>query len=140
MKHPTEEMLIAYQDGDAAERETVTKHLGECGECRAELERIGAMLTALGAIPTPDPGEEYGARVWEQILPRLPEKRARWWDSFALGRKAEPRIESMAAYDATARLRRRALQLRPRISVASPVLFPVENVLKQIVPAERSTV
>jgi hypothetical protein len=27
----------------------------------------------------PDPGADYGRRVWQQIAPRLPEKRARWW-------------------------------------------------------------
>ena len=27
----------------------------------------------------PDPGADYGRRVWQQIAPRLPEKTARWW-------------------------------------------------------------
>jgi hypothetical protein len=30
----------------------------------------------------PDPGEDYGRRVWQQIAPRLPEKRERWWKNY----------------------------------------------------------
>jgi hypothetical protein len=79
MKHPLEEELIAYHDGDAAQREAFGTHMKECAECKAELDRIDAVLAALDAMPIPDPGEDYGQRVWRQISPRLPEKRARWW-------------------------------------------------------------
>ena len=82
MRHPNEEQLIAYHHGEASQRDSVRTHLAECAECRAELERIDAVLTALRVLPAPDPGEDYGARVWQQIAPRLPEKRARWWNSF----------------------------------------------------------
>jgi len=40
------------------------------------------VFAVLDAMPVPDPGEDYGARVWRQIAPRLPEKRARWWQAF----------------------------------------------------------
>jgi hypothetical protein len=79
MKHPKEEELIAYHDGEAAEREAIANHLGDCPECRAELERIDALLAAISTIPAPDPGEDYGQRVWQQISPRLPERRSGWW-------------------------------------------------------------
>jgi hypothetical protein len=80
MKHPNEEELIAYREGEALQREATAKHLADCAECRAELERIEAVLAALDTMPVPDPGEDYGQRVWRQIVPRLPEKRAPWWD------------------------------------------------------------
>ncbi len=80
MKHPKEEELIAYHDGEAAGREGIAAHVADCPECRDELERIDALLAALNAIPVPEPGEDYGQRVWQQISPRLPQKRARWWD------------------------------------------------------------
>jgi hypothetical protein len=80
MKHPTEEELIAYHDGEPAERGAIGGHVADCPECRAELERIDALLTALNTLPAPDPGEDYGARVWRQIAPRLPEKRRHWWN------------------------------------------------------------
>ncbi len=90
MNHPNEEELIAYHDarmddaaGDAvggdARSVAISEHVKECPECKAELERIDAVLAALDAIPVPDPGDDYGQRVWRQIAPRLPEKRAWWW-------------------------------------------------------------
>ena len=80
MNHPKEEELIAYHDGEAATRQNLGAHVEDCPECRAELERIDAVLAALNAIPVPEPGEDYGRRVWQQISPRLPEHRAHWWD------------------------------------------------------------
>jgi len=95
MKHPNEEELIAYHDGEVSRREATTQHLADCGECRAELERIEAVLAALDTMPVPDPGDNYGRRVWQQIAPRLPERRARWWDfgvsRHSGGRWLEPR-------------------------------------------------
>jgi hypothetical protein len=46
--------------------------------------RILTVLAALDALPVPNPGEDYGQRVWQQIAPRLPGKRA-WWKDFFLG-------------------------------------------------------
>jgi hypothetical protein len=80
MKHPKEEELIAYHDGQAAGREAIAKHLADCPECEAELARIDALLAALNSISVPEPGDDYGQRVWQQISPRLPKRRAHWWD------------------------------------------------------------
>jgi hypothetical protein len=80
MKHPKEKELIAYHDGEAAGREGISTHVADCPECRAELDRIDALLAAIENIPVPEPGEDYGQRVWQQISPRLPEKRKHWWD------------------------------------------------------------
>ncbi len=82
MKHLSEEQLIAYQDGERSGREEFAAHIAECAECRAELDRIAGMLAAFQALPVPEPGEEYGRRVWQQIAPRLEEKRSHWWDFF----------------------------------------------------------
>ena len=82
MRHVTEEELFQYREGDQKGREAVAAHLGECAECRGELARLEAVFAALDAIPVPDPGEDYGARVWRQIAPRLPEKGPRWWEVF----------------------------------------------------------
>jgi hypothetical protein len=82
MKHKTEEELIGYRDGDQKNREEIAMHLKECGECRSEMERIEAVFAALDAMPVPDPGEDYGQRVWRQIADRLPEKRAHFWQAW----------------------------------------------------------
>jgi len=80
MKHPKEEELIAYQDGQLENRAMITAHLADCPECQAELARIDALLAAINSIPVPEPAEDYGQQVWQQISPGLPEKRAHWWD------------------------------------------------------------
>lgn len=79
MRHMTEEQLIAYREGVAAERAQFAEHLAACQECRAEFERIEAVLAALDTLPVPNPGDDYGRRVWQQIASRLPERPARWW-------------------------------------------------------------
>ena len=82
MKHATEEELFAYRNGETKGREAVAAHLKDCAECRTELARLEEVFAALDAMPVPDPGEDYGTRVWRQIAPRLPEKRAKWWEAF----------------------------------------------------------
>ena len=82
MKHMTEEELIAYREGVAAQRAVIAQHLAACEECRAELERIEAVLAALDTLPVPNPGDDYGRHVWQQIAPRLPERPARWWQAW----------------------------------------------------------
>jgi hypothetical protein len=87
MKHTTEEELFAYREGEMKGRETIAAHLQECGECRAELERIEEVFQALSAMPVPDPGEEYGTKVWRQIANRLPERRVTWWTGLFSARR-----------------------------------------------------
>ncbi len=87
MKHTNEEELFAYREGEMKGRETIAAHLRECGECRAELERMEEVFQALNALPVPDPGEEYGTKVWRQIADRLPERRMNWWAGFFMPRR-----------------------------------------------------
>lgn len=82
MKHMTEEELIGYKEGVAAQRAMIAQHLATCEECRAELERIEAVLAALDTLPVPSPGDDYGRHVWQQIAPRLPDRPARWWQEW----------------------------------------------------------
>ena len=87
MKHVTEEELIAYRDGETEGREGIAAHLKECPECAREFDQIEAVLSALNTLPVPDPGEDYGRRVWRQIAPKLPEKKAKWWEGLFLPRR-----------------------------------------------------
>jgi hypothetical protein len=82
MKHMTEEELIAYREGVTEQRAVISEHLAGCEECRAELQRIEAVLAALDTLPVPDPGADYGRQVWKEIAPRLPEKPGRWWQAW----------------------------------------------------------
>ena len=79
MKHMKEEELIAYREGVAEQRAVIADHLSACEKCRAEMERIEAVLAALDTLPVPDPGAEYGRQVWKEIAPRLTEKPDHWW-------------------------------------------------------------
>ena len=65
----------------------VSDHLNACPECRAELARIEEVFAALNAMPVPDPGEDYGRRVWRQISGRLPEKHRRPWAALLAPRR-----------------------------------------------------
>lgn len=87
MNHVTEEQLIAFHDGERADRERVSAHLASCPECREALEKIEAVFAAMDAMPVPDPGENYGQRVWAQISSRLPERQPRWWEAFFAPRR-----------------------------------------------------
>jgi hypothetical protein len=82
MNHMTEEELIAYREGEASQRAEIAGHLAGCKECRAEMDRIDAVLAALDTLPVPDPGVDYGRRVWQQIAPRLAERPMRWWQTW----------------------------------------------------------
>jgi hypothetical protein len=110
MNHPNEEELIAYHGGDPAKRDTIATHVSDCLECRAELARIDAVLAALSSLPVPDPGADYGQRVWQRIAPRLPERPSqRWWQfapasSLAAGWRAWLEPRRLAALGAVAAL------------------------------------
>lgn len=79
MKHLTEEQLLAYRDDEMKDRDTIAAHLHECPGCRDEAQKLEAVFAALDAMPVPDPGENYEQRVWQQLAPKLPEKRQYWW-------------------------------------------------------------
>jgi hypothetical protein len=109
MNHPNEEELIAYHGAEPAKREAIAAHVADCPECRAELARIDAVLAALSSLPVPDPGADYGARVWQKIAPRLPERPSvRWWqfDSSSLAERWRAWLEPrrLAALGAVAAL------------------------------------
>ncbi|HEX3118337.1 MAG TPA: hypothetical protein VHP80_04520 [Candidatus Acidoferrum sp.] len=109
MNHPNEEELIAYHGGEPAKREAIAAHVADCPECRAELARIDAVLAALSSLPVPDPGADYGARVWQKIAPRLPERPpVRWWQfdssGIAAGWRAWLQPRRLAALGAVAAL------------------------------------
>lgn len=87
MNHPTEETWFAYRDGEKKDREALSAHLKQCPECRASLAKIEAVFAALDSIPVPDPGEDYGQRVWRQIAHRLPERKSPWWKAFLAPRR-----------------------------------------------------
>jgi hypothetical protein len=130
MKHATEEELFAYRDGEAKGREAMAAHFKECAECRAELARLDEVFAALDTMPVPDPGDDYGRRVWRQIAPRLPEKRVRLViAAFLIGRitvvKNGP--ESAAADPGTVRERVLVVAVGQHLGKSEMVLVELSN-------------
>src|SRR5207237_8100842 len=66
----------------AGQLAVVAQLLGACEECRAEIERVEAVLVVLDMLRVPNPGDDYGRHVWQQIASRLPERPARWWQAW----------------------------------------------------------
>lgn len=102
MTHPSGEELIAYREGEAVEGAAIAEHLRECDGCRAKFARLNEELTALFAaldtLEVPDPGGDYGQRVWKEVAPKLQPKlqplrgdasrdveRVRWWQGLFAG-------------------------------------------------------
>ncbi|MBC8647246.1 MAG: hypothetical protein H7X85_08795 [Thermoanaerobaculia bacterium] len=67
MKHLDEEQLILLHYGETADS---AAHLPGCAECRSRLESLRGLLGSLD-LPVPDPGPEYGSRVWRRLALKL---------------------------------------------------------------------
>jgi hypothetical protein len=100
MTHPSEEEFMAYREGEAAESAAIAAHLRECDDCRREFARLNEELTAvfaaLDTLEVPDPGSEYGQRVWKELAPRLRPlrggatgdgERVAWWQGLFTPRR-----------------------------------------------------
>ena len=117
MKHFSEEELIGYHDGEKKDREVIEAHLKDCAACKASSDRVEAVFAAMDSIPVPEPGEDYGRRVWQSIATRLPEKRSRWW----MGIFEVRRLAAAAAITALVILAFLAgILLRPKPRVVQP--------------------
>jgi hypothetical protein len=55
-------------------------HLDECGECRANLQRLQRVMAALDSVPVPEPDAFLEQRAWAKLAPALAaESRRRAW-------------------------------------------------------------
>jgi hypothetical protein len=79
LNYETQDGRRVDREGVAEQRAVISEHLAACEECRADLERIEAVLAALDTLPVPDPGAGYGRQVWREIAPRLAKKPVPWW-------------------------------------------------------------
>jgi len=71
--HLTDEQIAGVALGDDdAQSPGVAVHLEGCGRCRAELRAVQDALAAAAALEVPARGDDYGARVWAALDPRLP--------------------------------------------------------------------
>ena len=79
MDHLTEQEMVLYYYGEAADGGRVRQHLEHCAECRAEYQELERILELTSEMPTPQRREAYGSEVWRELRPKLPPRRATWF-------------------------------------------------------------
>lgn len=82
MNHLTEEQLVFYHYGEAADSAgaaSIEEHLHSCAACEADLIDLRRSLSAVDALPVPDRGDGYGSDVWARIQPSLHRRSTPWW-------------------------------------------------------------
>jgi hypothetical protein len=88
MKHLSEEELIELYYDEAAR--PASAHLEACRECTAQYEELKRSLDPMLPAAAPQPGAQYGERVWEALKPQLIpyEKKSRGWRGWSQWRAA----------------------------------------------------
>ncbi|HEX7831357.1 MAG TPA: hypothetical protein VF787_17000 [Thermoanaerobaculia bacterium] len=69
-QHLTQEELILSYYGEPA-LGSRGEHLDTCGECRAELGKLAAVLDRVTPLDVPEPADDYESRVWDRLNWRL---------------------------------------------------------------------
>lgn len=71
MSHLSDDELALVHFGEA-EGDEAQAHLRSCAECAERLRGLARLLSLAEPPEVPERGEDYGARVWERLQPRLP--------------------------------------------------------------------
>ena len=81
--HISQDDLILHYYGELASgaKTNAEAHLRDCAECKAELAKLGQVLSAVNeeTFPVPPRPDEFEARVWASIKPQLQEHRPTGW-------------------------------------------------------------
>jgi hypothetical protein len=80
MKHLNEEQIILHYYGDAGNDQAIDRHLESCAECRAEFEKVKALLAEIPATPVPEPPAYLEQKLWLHLRDRLVEERPPAWN------------------------------------------------------------
>jgi hypothetical protein len=91
------EILPLYAGGDlsAAEANTVSAHLQQCGGCRAVYDGLASHQKLLRSLRQPTVSPAALASMRQQLLPRLSAQRLGWWvqlERFFLVEARRPRL------------------------------------------------
>jgi len=76
MNHLNEEQLILYYYREESGAPNAAEHLESCEMCRQAYASLERVLDAADGLPVPEPADDFDARIWERIAPRLPVRRA----------------------------------------------------------------
>ncbi|HUE03877.1 MAG TPA: hypothetical protein VMR62_30265 [Bryobacteraceae bacterium] len=80
MNHLNEEQFVLYYYGEGDGSPAVRAHLDACESCRAAYANLQRVLNVVDALPVPERGANYGARVWHRLQPALGGRR--WWGNW----------------------------------------------------------
>jgi len=67
----------AGKELDPAQRSALESHLGECADCRKELESLSGLFSLLEARSRPEPGESFHRKMRSRVHGKI-EARRRW--------------------------------------------------------------
>jgi anti-sigma factor RsiW len=70
---------MRYLDGEMSgdERIDFERHIGSCGECRAQMREMAALERLTGMLTIRDPMDDFWQRYWKGIFRRL-ERKTGW--------------------------------------------------------------
>ena len=76
MKHLTEEQIVLHCYGDAGDDEEINRHLQACVDCRAEFEKVKALLAEIPPTEVPEPPEYLEQKIWLNLHDKLADEPA----------------------------------------------------------------
>lgn len=83
MNHLSEEQLVLFYYGEAADAAATEEHLASCDACRRNFRSLQLVLNSVDAAPVPGRSAAYGLAVWNRIegrlTPRRHQRSFRWW-------------------------------------------------------------
>lgn len=125
--HLDEQQLLDYRYGDAIDAAAAEQHLHECEECRKSYEALLGVLAMVEALPVPEPGDNFEARTWREISPKLARPRFDWsaWTAWMSPRRLAP-IGVVAALIVAAFLAGRYIPRKPE-PAATPTTVAEKN-------------
>jgi len=69
--HISDEQLVLFYYGEAADAAPIESHLSQCEHCRVEYRAVQTVLNTVNAAPLPERGPDYGSAVWKRIERRV---------------------------------------------------------------------
>jgi hypothetical protein len=82
MNHLTEEQIVLHCYGDAESGENIERHLAACSECRAEFEKVKALLREIPATAVPELPAYLEQKLWLNLRDHLIEEKSPAWRGF----------------------------------------------------------
>jgi hypothetical protein len=80
LKHPTEDVLVAYLMRECAEADAIAEHLERCPDCARTAESIAETLRVFSAEPVPEANLDHAWQRMQASLPPVSRPSPRRWN------------------------------------------------------------